>query len=380
MKSKFYTLLISSLFIFLAGCKTAGKLYQKGDYTGAVNLALKELQKNPGDPDKIALLKNAYKFAIGDRESKIRNLHSGSNDLKWVGIYSEYAALQDIYNTIRKSPVVYEIIQPKDYSSELLTYGEKAGDIYKERGLQYMEQHDKQSAKNAYREFNAALRFKPGNFEINNLISDAYNAAVTRVMILPAEQFGFRYSSYKNELQQFSDELIRNLRNTNNDFIEFYSARGARSRESEPDHIIKMNFNRMNMGRFQDRESKREVIKDVVIKEIIYRPDSIVKEYGKVKAIITTTNRTIHADGLLQIEIRDNNGRYLWSDNIGSDYNWATAFSTYTGDERALNEHDKQLVNRIPPAAPHESEIIRNIKNDINNNLLYRLKNFYSRY
>ena len=380
MKPKFYTYLVFSLFIILAGCKTAGKLYQKGDYAGAVNLAVKELQKNPDDPDKIALLKNAYKFVIGDHDSKIRNLHSGSNDLKWEGIYNEYAALQDIYNTIRKSPEVYEIIQPKDYSSELVTYGEKAGDIHIERGLRYMDQHEKQSAKNSYREFQSALRFKPGNIEINNLISDAYNAAVTRVMILPVEQFGFRYSSYNYELQQFSDDLIRNLRNTNNDFIEFYSARGVRGSESEPDHIINMNFNRMNMGRFKDRESKREVTKDVVIKEIIYKPDSIVKEYGKVKAIITTTNRTQQADGLLQIEIRDNNGRYLWSDNIIGNYNWTSEFSTYIGDERALSDQDKQLVTRKPPVAPHENEIIRNIKNDINNNLLYRLKNFYSRY
>src|SRR5436190_926069 len=87
MKPTFYSFLIFSIFIILAGCKTAGKLYQKGDYDGAVNLAVKELQKNPGNPEKITLLKNAYQFAINDHENKIRNYHSSNNELKWEWIY-----------------------------------------------------------------------------------------------------------------------------------------------------------------------------------------------------------------------------------------------------------------------------------------------------
>ena len=380
MKPKFYFILFLSLIILLAGCKTASKLYQKGDYDGAVNLAVKELQKNPGDPQKTELLKNAYRFAIADHESKIRNLHSGNNDLKWEWIYYEYVAVQDIYNAIRKSPLVYETILPKDYTDELNTYGEKAGTARIERGSRYMEKNDKQSAKNAYREFQAALRFKPGDIEIKDMISDAYEAAVIRVVILPADQFGFIYGSYNYEMQQFSDELIRNLQKNKNEFVEFYPDRGLQNIGEEPDHIIKMNFNRMNPGRFQDRNSTREVTKEVVIKETIYRPDSIVKEYGKVKARITTTNRTLHAEGFLKIEIRDKNGSYLWADNIAGNYNWSTEFSTYTGDERALSEQDKLLVNRVPPVPPYENEILKSIKNNIYTDLLPRLRNFYSRY
>lgn len=380
MKPKFYFTIFFPLILLLAACKTASKLYQKGDYDGALILAVKELQKNPGDPEKTALLKNAYQFAVGDHESKIMNLHSNSNDLKWEWIYYEYVALKDIYNAIRKSPMVYETILPKDYADELNTYVEKAGTARIERGSRYMDQDDKQSAKNAYGEFQVALHFKPGDIKIRNMINDAYEAAVTRVVIFPVDQFGFIYGSYNYEIQQFSDELIRNLQNNKKEFVEFYPGRELQDISKEPDHIIKMNFNRMNLGHFQDRKSTREVTKEVVIKETIYRPDSIVKEYGTVKAKITRTNRTINAEGLLKIEIRDKNGKYLWSDNIGGNYSWSTEFSTYTGDERALGEQDKLLVNRVPPAPPYENEIIRAIKNNINNDLLSRLRNFYSRY
>ena len=67
MKLKLYSFLIASLLIMVIGCKTASKLYQKGDYDGAVMLAVKELQKKPGDPERIALVQSAYTFAINDQ-------------------------------------------------------------------------------------------------------------------------------------------------------------------------------------------------------------------------------------------------------------------------------------------------------------------------
>lgn len=381
MKLKLYSYVIASSLIILFGCKTAGKLYQKGDYDGAVFLAIKELQKKPGDPERIALVKSAYTFAINDLESKVRNHHSSNNELKWEWIYHEYAAQQQLYTAIQKSPLVFEIIKPMDYSDEVMTYSEKAGAIRVERGLRWMEHADKESAKLAYREFQTALSFKPGDFEIENMQTKAFDAAVTRVVILPADPFGFMYRSFNYELRKFSDDLIRYMENNNrNEFVHFYSEWDALSRNIVPDHIVAMSFNNMNIGRMHENKSTREVTKEVVIKEIVYKPDSIVKEYGNVKARITTTRQTLSADGFLRIQTRDHNGQYLWSDNIGGSYSWSAEFSTYSGDERALSEHDKQLVNRNPPVTPHESEIIRAIKNNIYNDLQSRMKNFYSRY
>jgi hypothetical protein len=381
MKSKLYTLLFVLFILMLQGCKTASKLYQKGSYDEAVTLAVKELQKKPDDPQKIALLQNAYSFAVEDHEKKIRNYLAGTNELKWEWVYYQYVDLQNLYHAIRKAPTVYETVKPADYSSFVASYGEKAGEVRFERGLRWLQFADKASAQKAYREFQTAHRFRPGDFEIENMLAEAYSMALTRVVIKPADQFGFMFSNYSNELQLFSDDLVRNLKYGNyNEFVKFYSVLDARSQDIEPDHIIEMQFTDMNMGRFHDRKSTREVTKEVVVKEIVYKPDSIVKVYGTVKAKITTTSRTLFADSRLGFRILDINGSRLWNDHIGSSYTWATEFSTYTGDERALSDEDKKLVGRTPPAAPHESEIIRILKNNIYNDLLYRLKNFYNRY
>jgi hypothetical protein len=44
---------------------------------------------------------------------------------------------------------------------------------------------------------------------------------------------------------------------------------------------------------------------------------------------------------LLQATIRDYNGRWIWSDTYRGDYSWSYTFATYTGDERALSDKDK---------------------------------------
>ena len=85
------------------------------------------------------------------------------------------------------------------------------------------------------------------------------------------------------------------------------------------------------------------------------------------------------AEGNLQINVRDASGRWLWSDDIRGNHNWFTEFSTYTGDERALTESDKQLVNRKQDYPPGEDEIIRCIMSEINSNMSGRLRNYFSR-
>jgi hypothetical protein len=245
--------------------------------------------------------------------------------------------------------------------------------------MQWMNDNNKQSFKNAYHEFQSAMRFKPADLTIQQVANEAYEAALTRVVIMPADDNDLRYSSYN--YQTSDDELIRNLQyNTGNEFVKFYSSWDAQRLNIVPDEIVEMHFTQLNLGRIRENYSSREVSKEVVIKETVYKPDSVVKEYARVKAKITTTQRTLFSEGNLNVSIRDNNGRWLWNDNITGNHGWTTEFSTYTGDERALSDEDKKLVNRQKENPPHESEIIRCIQENIYNDFVNRLRNYYSRY
>jgi hypothetical protein len=245
-----------------------------------------------------------------------------------------------------------------------------------------MQRYDKQSYRNAYREFQASLRYKPGNRDAVIKLNEAYEFAVTNVVILPMQQYGgFVYSSYTTGQNNLDDRIISSLQyNSGNEFVKFYSGWDARSRNIRVDQELEMRLATVNIGHYFDNHSTRRVSKDIVVKEIVYRPDSIVREYARIHADITTTRRTMQSDALLRITIRDEKGRWLWNENAGSNYSWTTEFATYTGDARALSESDKQLVNRRHDFPPGENEIMRCLLDEINNNALYKIKNYFDRF
>lgn len=383
MKPKLYTLsLFASICLIGFSCKTASKLYEKGNYDEAVELAAKKLQKDPDDPKLLNIIQNSYQYAVNDHENRIAATAAGNNELKWESMYYEYASLQKMYEAIYKVPAVFDIVKPANYSSYLITYSEKAADVRYDRGISFMQRYDKQSYRNAYREFQAALNFKPGDRDALQKMDEAYDYAVTNVVILPMQQQGgYVYSSYTVGGNNFDDQMIRSLQyNSGNEFVKFYSAWDARSKNIRVDQQVDMRLATMDIGRYHDYRTTRKVSKEIVVKETVYKPDSIVKEYAKVYADITTTRRTMSSTALLQVSVRDANGGWLWNDNFNSNHNWSTEFATYTGDARALSETDKKLINRREEYGPSEQEIIRCMLEEISNNALYRIKNYFNRY
>ena len=100
MKPKLYTLLLAGISLIAFSCKTASKLYEKGNYDEAVELAAKKLQKDPNDPKLLDIIRNSYSFAVNDHESRIRSNSESNNELRWEWMYNEYASLQKMYDDI----------------------------------------------------------------------------------------------------------------------------------------------------------------------------------------------------------------------------------------------------------------------------------------
>lgn len=376
---KIYTLLILGFVLVVAGCKTASKLYDKGNYDEAVQLAVKKLQKKP-DSEMHSLLQSAYHYAVNDHETRIRQLSDNSNELKWEWIHSEYASLQSLYEAIHRSPEALSIVTPVDYSSYLNTYADKAADTRFDRGMAWMDKGDKLSFRNAYNEFNTALQYRPGDLAIIDRKNEAYEMAVINVVVMPMNSDRYHFSAYSDpRARNFEIDLLNQLKyHTGNQFVRFYSSWEANSQNIQADQFVDFRLTTFDIGRTSDDRRTREVSKDVVVKETVYRADSVVKEYKKVFAKITTTNRSMSSNGNLQVSVRDIDGRWLWSDNIKGDHNWCTEFSTFTGDERALGESDKQLLNRRQEYPPHDDEIIRGIMNEINSQMTSRVRNYFS--
>lgn len=382
--TKLYSLLFVSLF-YLGACKTATKAYDKGDYNNAIELAIKKLQKDPSDGETKALLQNAYRFAVDEHQDKIRILSNSTDDSRFEKIYAEYNYLQSLYVKLRQFPAL-SFVKATDYSSYVETYKGKAADVHYQKGLALMEGGEKDDYRRAYISFKNALRYRSGDAEIRKKMEEAYDLAVVNIIVQPINEYygggGYNYtSSYL--VKNFENDIIRGLRSqTNNEFVKFYSEWDARSKDVVPDELLDMRLGRMEIGRPYDQTQTRTVSKDVVIKEIVYKPDSVVKQYGKVQAQITTTRRTLVSTGDLHVTSRNNKGLVLWTDIFRGEHTWEVEFATFRGDERALSESDKALLNNNQNnrITPREEEITEAIMRQIQTEMNYRIRNHYNRY
>lgn len=381
MKRQLYTITVIVLSFVLFSCRSAKKLYEKGRYDEAVELAAKKLQKDPDDAGLLATLRSAYRYAVEDHEARIRANAESNSEMKWEWNYYEYLALQRMYDAIHRVPDVYSIVLPENYTSYLVIYADKAADTRFDRGLAFMQHSDKQSYRNAYREFQAVLNFRPADREAVLKMNEVFEYAVTNVVVLPMQRDGgYVYSSYGLGQPNLDDQLISQLQqNSGNEFVRFYSAWDARSRRIRVDNEITMQFVNMDLGRVFDNHETRKVTRKVVVKETVYRPDSVVREYANVQATITTTNRSLRSAATLQVIVRDENGRRIWTDTYSSAHNWSTRFSQYTGDERALSEEDKQQINRRKEFPPSENDMIKCMVDEIGNNAMYGLRSYFNR-
>jgi hypothetical protein len=380
MNPKFYAYFFIAFSALFFSCKSAEKMYQKGNYDEAVELAAKKLSKKPNDATLLETLQNAYRFAVDDHESRIRNYSNSNDALRWENIYHEYLGLQRLYESIRRSPSVYDIVQPTDYSAYITTYKEEAATARVERGQQLLDDNTKASAKAAWSEFQRALSLKPGDLSIQQKMDEAFANAVTNVVVLPLTRYGYQYSSYNFDVNSFNYNVLRYLNNNNNDrFTRYFDASESRGKNVRTDNTVDMRFSDVNVGRYRDQRSTREVSKQIVAKETVYKADSVVKEYITVKARITTTTRSIKADGLLQATIRDHNERWLWSDTYRGEYSWIYSFATYTGDERALSAEDKTLLAQREQWPPSNDEIIRIIMNEIQHKTECGISDYFKR-
>ena len=379
---KFYSTLVLVAILFTY-CKSPAKLYDKGNYNDAMDAAIKKLQKNANDYESREVLKSSYKYAVEEHENQIRNLSNSSSETKYDQVFEHYVQLQNLYEKIRKYPGIAQFLKPTDYSSYEEASRDKAFEAHVVKADKWMEGEDRRSYKEAYYEFRKALRYKPDDFDVKKKLEDAYDAAVVNVMLVPMDVMNsnYYYSNSSYQVRNFQDALIRTLNyNSGNDFVRYYTEWSAESKRIEPDEIVELRMGRMNIGQPYDQNSSRQVSKEVVVKEKVYSKDSVVKEYAKVYATITTTKRTLVSDVDMYVTAREPRGKILWSDNLRSEHQWKTEFANYTGDERALTESDKTLLNKQDLKAPKEDDIRENLLHKLENDVTYRLRNYYNRY
>ena len=88
--TKLYPLLIACSVVLFYSCKTASKSYKKGDYTEAIELGVKKLQKDQSDYETRDLIQQSYNYSVSQHEDEIRILSNSKNDNRFESIWVHY--------------------------------------------------------------------------------------------------------------------------------------------------------------------------------------------------------------------------------------------------------------------------------------------------
>ena len=377
------TKLLTTVVVFaivFSSCKSTSKAFQRGEYTDAIAIGVRKLQKDPSDAKTRDLVRSSYSYEVTEHEDRIRILSNSTSDLRFDDIYQEYGHLQNLYNIIHQYPAVAQMIPAKDYSTNLQEIGDQATGVHLSKAERWMSEHNKPAYREALKEYNIALRYHPDDIEIRKNRDIAYDNAITKVVVAPMQQFnGYMYSS-SYQLSNFQNEVLRIFANSmHNDMLRFYSDYEAKTKHIQPDQILEMNFTRIMIGQPVDQRDTREISKQVVVKEIVYKPDSVIKQYGTVTAKIVNIKRTLISQGDLFITVRDTRGTILWNDHFTGENRWNTEFASFSGDERALSDSDKSLCGKGEVQSPYENKIMADLMNKIQSDLCARMNTYYSK-
>jgi hypothetical protein len=369
------------LLLFTA-CKSPGKAFNKGDYTAAIDRSVRKLQKDPGDAEAKRILQSAYTYAVQQHEEKIRNLSGLSSDSRWEQVYYQYVQLQKLHDKIYEAPAAVQAVKPADYGTYLVTYRDKSAEAHVQKAAQLLQENDvdRSDYREAYYELRKALKFRPDDHGILKKLEAAKEAATVTVLLVPMDAAGFTRYNTSYAFRNFERDLLRTIRNgINNEFLQFTTL-ADNSDRTEPDEIVEMRLGTFNIGRPYDESKTRTVEKEVVVKEIVYNKDSVVKEYAKVQARITTTKRLLRSTSDMYLNILDGERRVLWNDHVRAEHRWTTEFATFTGDERALSDSDKALVNKSQKTPPRDEEVEEWLLGQLGNEVTQRLRSYYDRY
>ena len=87
------------------------------------------------------------------------------------------------------------------------------------------------------------------------------------------------------------------------------------------------------------------------------------------------------SQGDLHVTVKDMNGQTIWNDRFTGEHRWQADLASYTGDERALSEADKNLVNNSGNYnPPTEEKIMEELLRRIQDDLTSRLRSYYTKY
>lgn len=381
--------IILSLFlaaILLSACGSSKSYLERTDEDKALQDVIKKLNKSASDNEAKAALPVLYSNILKAHQAKIKSYQTGTDLSRWDKILREYNDLQHAYTSIVNSTPSFKIVTPENFSTQLLEAKQDAAEDYYVTAENFLNKEGRENAKKAYSYFKKADKYIPGYKDVEVNINRAYENSIVNVLINPVQDnsyfqsSGWGSSGYDYSNEYFQRTLVRDLEYGNNNNNRNYAARfftdwEARRENIQPDWVVDLRLRNMYLPQPSTSTYRQNRSADVQIGSDTSGRPVYKKVYANLN--ISRMSFTAHADMVVAInEIRSN--RIISNRSFREDYRWQEERASYSGDSRALNPEDWNLINNNNFNTPRREEILnelyRKIYPQVLNNIKYAVE------
>jgi len=357
------------LIIALSGCGSSKKQLERGNYDSAIDLAVRDLRRDPSDSKQIATLDRSYNIVNEQDIERIRFLKMEDKPANWDEIYQINKRLSDRQSLVRSvtplelngRTIEYPYV---DYMPEMVAAKRKSADFYYAHGNELMKSQLKDSYRQAYYEFVRAKEYV-GNYEgIDNKIEDSKYLGMSRVLITLQNRSILKFT------QEFEEDLLSvNLPAINSEWVEYHTQN--LNPDIKYDYLI--NVNVKNIAVSPDQTMQRDsVIKREVEDGFSYQLDknrNVMKDSlgndiktKKYKTLQCALVETVQAkacqiDGDIEI-VQINPKKVLKKDPMGAQSNFEHVSARAIGDVQALNQTQLNKTKTQPMPFPSDMEMV----------------------
>ncbi len=370
------TLIVSILFLINA-CNTGRKALQKGQYDLAVQQAVKRLQSKPDQAVAINTLQKAYPMAVDLHLTHIKEAKLGNDFFKWEKIVTEYEQINNLTELIKHCPTcLNKVALSNKFIPELYEAKQKAAEIRYDRGIQLLNEKKRESAKQAYFDFEKSGQFIPEFRDAKEKMEEAYWLAVLKVVVEPIV---INSNTYKLSAEYFQNQLNEYMNSyERNSFIKFYYAEDAEKQKIIPDQILHLSFDDFQVGQTYVKENTSDISKNNI--EVGQTTDK-KPIYGTAKARFTRMQKTVTSSGILDFKIIDwQSKNVLTQEKLGGTYLWNCEWAFFNGDERALTRGELALTAQREQLPPPPQMMFTGFTNPIYTQFVFKIRDFYKRY
>jgi len=358
-----------TLIIILSGCGSSTKQLEKGNYDAAIDMAVKQLRKDPSDAKQISILDRSYNIINEQDNERIRFLKMENNPANWDEIYQINKRMNDRQILVRSvlpleldgKTINYVYV---DYMPEMVAAKRNSADFYYAHGNELMKNQMKDSYRQAYYEFVRAKEYV-GDYEgIDAKISDSKYLGMSRVFVALQNKSIFKFD------QDFEEDLLSlDLQRLNSEWVEYETRR--LDENTQYDYYV--NVIVRNIAVSPDQTMQRDtVVKKEVEDGFTYQldkkgnvmKDSLgndikIKKYKTLQCALIETiqSKVCRIDGDVEV-VQANPNKVIKKDPLGAQSGFDHISARALGDVQALSQAQIEKTKSQPLPFPSDLEMV----------------------